>query len=252
MTPGSKPIDIRTIDRIVSHKSTTPAVAGSTIGLFLREKSAYSLLASDRPSDNGAEAVLMIHGGYAPALLAFDVPHRDYSWMDFLAREGLDVFAMDMMGYGRSSKPMMDDPANLSSEAQTLIGLPGAPKPPSYPYELVNSDSESADIDCIVDFIRNLRNIDKIVLIGWSGGGCRVGAYAYRHPEKVKALIVLATSNYRRAGPSCRPAPLPRPGAAMTIQTRSVGEGQRWLGTVRYPQMIEPEMPDLIWSQAGN
>ena len=59
------------------------------------------------------KVVLMVHGGFSPATLAFDVPYRDYSWMERLAREGFDVFAMDMTGYGRSGRPMMDEPCNL-------------------------------------------------------------------------------------------------------------------------------------------
>ncbi len=52
----------------------------------------------------------MVHGGYWPGTMAFDFGHKDYSWMAALARAGLDVFAMDMTGYGFSSRPLMDEP----------------------------------------------------------------------------------------------------------------------------------------------
>jgi hypothetical protein len=39
-----------------------------------------------------------------PSKVAFDVRYQDYSWMEYLAREGFDVFAMDTTGYGRSTR----------------------------------------------------------------------------------------------------------------------------------------------------
>jgi pimeloyl-ACP methyl ester carboxylesterase len=142
----------------------------------------------------------------------------------------------------------MDDPCNLTPAQQELVGLgAGAGRGPSYPYELVDSDSEADDIDCVVDFIRRLRGVDKVTLVGWSGGGCRAGTYALRHPEKVERLVIFASSNYRREGMS-EPPVLPKPGAAVSIQTREIGEGRRWLGTARRREMIEPDMPGLIWN----
>ena len=58
--------------------------------------------------------------------------------MGYLADAGFDVFAMDMTGYGRSTRPAaMNDPCNLSKEQQaTLIpALLAAPCSPSYPHQ---------------------------------------------------------------------------------------------------------------------
>ena len=175
----------------------------------------------------------MVHGGFSPATLAFDVPYRDYSWMERLAREGFDVFAMDMTGYGRSGRPMMDDPCNLiAAHQKPLIGttLSRAPCAPKYPHELVNSDSETADINAVVDFIRRLRGVDKVSLLGWSGGGIRTGTFATRYPEKVDRYVIWASSNYSRKNPDAAP-PLPKAGAPVQFQTRDLGVDKRWLGT---------------------
>jgi pimeloyl-ACP methyl ester carboxylesterase len=191
----------------------------------------------------------MVHGGFSPATLAFDVEREDYSWMSYLAGVGFDVFAMDMTGYGKSSRPKMDDPCNVRpAEQKALIPktLPAACKP-TYPYELVNSQSESDDIDRVVEYIRKFRGVAKVNLLGWSGGGIRTGTYISRYPEKVEKLVILASSNYSRKNPSGPPAELPKAGAAITIQSREVGEKLRWLPNAKCDGQVAPGMPDHIW-----
>jgi pimeloyl-ACP methyl ester carboxylesterase len=241
--------DLATIDRLVSHVSTVPAIASKPIDLFVREKVIASVVEAGDGKARPGSVVLFVHGGYSPSTLAFDVPYRDYSWMEYLARAGFDVFAMDMTGYGRSGHPMMDDPCNLIPGHQKLVVPKNIPEPclPKYPFELVSSDSETADIDAVVDFIRKLRGVDKITLIGWSGGGIRTGTYTVRNPDKVEKLIILASSNYNRKNPDNRPEILPRPGAPMSMQVREVGINQRWLNTVKCENQVEPGMPEYIW-----
>jgi pimeloyl-ACP methyl ester carboxylesterase len=240
---------IVTIDRLIDHTSTVPAIAGQKITLFVREKIAARLLEQGAGKPFERKVVLMVHGGFSPATLAFDVSYRDYSWMERLAAEGFDVFAMDMTGYGRSGRPMMDDPCNLVAPAQKPLVPKTLREPctPKYPFELVNSDSETADINAVVDFIRRLRGVDKVSLLGWSGGGIRTGTFATRHPEKVDRYVIWASSNYSRKNPDAAP-PLPKPGAPMLMQTRAAGVDKRWLGTVKCEDTVEPGMPEMIWA----
>ena len=230
-----------TIDRHVDHISTVPAIAGEAVQLFVREK-----VHSER---SDAPVILMVHGGYWPCTMAFDFDYKDYSWMSALAGAGFDVFAMDMTGYGYSSRPMMDDPGYLSQEDQTAL-VPKTlmdAKPSTYPANLVTSDSETDDINRVVDFICELRGVDRVNLIGWSGGGIRTGTYTVRYPEKVERLVIFASSNFVADSPSDPPAEVPGPGVAMSIQTRAVGEGERWLPNVRCDGQLEDGLIDLIW-----
>lgn len=240
---------MHTIDRLVAHISTVPAIAGKEIDLFVREKIPASIMdAADGHASQG-KVVLFVHGGYSPSTLAFDVPYRTYSWMDYLARAGYDTFAMDMTGYGRPGHPMMDDPCNLIGSQQPML-VPknlAAACAPKYPFDLVNSDSETADIDRVVDFIRKLRGVDKITLIGCSGGGIGTGTYTARNPDKIEKFIILASSNYSRKNPSTKPDVLPRPGAPVSLQTRAEGIDKRWTGTSKCADSIEPAMPEMIW-----
>jgi pimeloyl-ACP methyl ester carboxylesterase len=135
--------------------------------------------------------VLFVHGAGTPAEVAFDVPYQDYSWMAFLAQAGLDVFSVDMTGYGRSTRPApMNDPCNLSKEQQA--GIVKAPCGPTYPHTLTSMVSDWDDVSAAVDYIRALRHVDRVSLVAWSRGGPRAGGYAAQHPEKVNRLVVLA------------------------------------------------------------
>ena len=249
---GAHGPEMMTIDRLVAHTSTVPAVKGQKVDLFVREKVPTAYVEGNPGSLEG-KVVLFVHGGYSPATMAFDIPYRDYSWMEFLAYAGFDVFAMDMTGYGRSTRPLMDDPCNVDPRQQPLL-VPRNLKAPCgnpYPFELVNSDSESDDIDAVVEFVRRLRRVEKVTLIGWSGGGIRTGTYAVRHPGKVDRHIIWALSNYARTNPDGPPASLPKAGAPMTLQTREVGIDKRWLANVKCDGQVEPGMPEMIAALNG-
>jgi pimeloyl-ACP methyl ester carboxylesterase len=238
--PGGS-AQVRTIDHMVPHVSTVPANKGEQVQIFVREK----VLASDgvRP------AVLMVHGATSPSTLAFDVAHGSYSWMAYLARAGFDVFAVDMTGYGKSARPKMDDPCNVDPARQnTLIPKTvSAPCKPSYAFQLVNNQSESDEIDRVVEYIRKLRGVAKVNLIGWSLGGYRIGTYANRYPEKIDRLVFYASARYSRKGASNPPSVLPQSGFPINIQSREVAEVGRWNPSVKCDGQIEPGMQDVIW-----
>jgi alpha-beta hydrolase superfamily lysophospholipase len=114
------------LDHYVGVRSTVPAISGQMTEIYVRE------VVSARSLRDGVAAnrvVLFVHGAGTPAEVSFDVPYRDYSWMEYLARAGFDVFGMDNAGYGRSTRPSpMNDPCNLqdatmdSSERRMVAG----------------------------------------------------------------------------------------------------------------------------------
>ncbi|MBV9749809.1 MAG: alpha/beta hydrolase, partial [Acetobacteraceae bacterium] len=58
-----------------------------------------------------ARTLLFVHGATYPASTAFDLQLGGTSFMDDLAKYGFDVYAMDLPGYGKSSRPaQMDQP----------------------------------------------------------------------------------------------------------------------------------------------
>jgi hypothetical protein len=108
------------IDHYVPVKSTAPSVPGATTEIYVREVAlAGTALRGVAQPDR---VVLFIHGAGTPAEVSFDVVYQDYSWMAYLAHAGFDVFAMDMTGYGRSTRPpQMNDPCNLAKAQQTSL-----------------------------------------------------------------------------------------------------------------------------------
>src|SRR4029079_984745 len=168
---------------------------GELVHLFVRERVHDDH--SRRP------VVLMIEGATVPTAPIFDLRFQDYDWMDFLARAGFDVFAMDLQGYGFSHRPRMDDPCNTHPSQQSLpppYPLSG-PCAASYPFKMaVQSDWD--EIDRVVDYTRQRRHVAQGRIIAWSRGCPRAGAYAARHPEKADKLILYSPAMYNRLGPS--------------------------------------------------
>jgi len=193
-TPVQDTPNVLTCDHRVPHKSTVPANKDELVELFVRE----------RVKDSGKEppkVVLMIHGLSVPVLAGFELRTDHYDWALWLAQAGgFDVFMLDFQGSGRSPRPMMDDPCNVNP-AQRSILIPNPLSDPfqcpsqteaSYPFQLINSKSDWDELDTVVDYIRNLRGVDKVALVSWSQGSFRVGPYAIQHPDKVESVLFFA------------------------------------------------------------
>jgi pimeloyl-ACP methyl ester carboxylesterase len=255
----TKPAPLPRHDFYVTVKSTAPAMKGADAKLFVREVA---------PAGGGAGkgVVLFVHGAGTPAEVAFDVPFQDFSWMEYLARAGFDVFAMDMTGYGRSTRPpAMDEPCNLSHAQQSAFIPSKIPQPcdAKYTTAMTTMSSDWDDIGAVVDHLRAERHVDRVSLVGWSQGGPRTAGYAAKHPEKVARLVVLAPA-YGRSGASEAPASLPpMPNGAMSTQShdefianwdRQVGCSDQYdkgVANVVWSEMLASDPVGATWSSGG-
>jgi len=235
---------VLTIDHYVSVQSIVPAIAGQTAQIYVRERvQASTALHGGSLYDR---VVLFVHGAGTPSEVAFDVRHQDYSWMAFLARNGFDVFGMDTTGYGRSTRPApMNDPCNLANDRQA--GFVAAPCAPTYPHALTTIASDWNDIDAAVNYVRALRHVDKVSLVGWSLGGPRAGGYAGQHPDKVRRVVLLAPA-YNRNAPANPPATLPADGVPMNTQSRQEFFAS-WDRQVGCADQYDTAAADTVWSQ---
>ncbi len=234
------------VDHYVRVNSTAPAMSGQTAQIYAREV----VLASTGLRQNGLgdRVVLFIHGAGTPAEVSFDVAFQDYSWMAFLARAGFDVFAMDMTGYGRSTRPTpMNDPCNLTREQQLTFvpALLPAPCASDRKEPITNIGSDWNDIGGVVDHILALRHVQKVNLVAWSQGGPRAGGYAAQHPDKVNKMVLLAPA-YNRTGPETQPAQAAMRGAAMTTQSHTEFTAN-WDRQAGCPAQYDPAASDAVW-----
>src|SRR5688500_12746154 len=109
------------VHHFVPHVSTVPVNAGQTVGLYVREKVMPAVARQAESKKGSVPIVLFLHGGFSPSTVAYDLDYKDYSWMDYLARAGFDVFALTHTAYGTSPKPTMDDPCNVDPKQQALL-----------------------------------------------------------------------------------------------------------------------------------
>lgn len=247
--PHAAPDDgqrLLTLDHYVRVASKVPASAGQLAQVYVRERvSAGVALRGPAGPD---KVVLFVHGAGTPGAVAFDAPIGTHSWMAYLAEAGFDVFAMDMEGYGRSTRPApMNDPCNLAEaqQAQFIPALIPAPCKPAYPGQLTSLASDWHDIDMVVDHIRKLRGVAKVSLVSWSLGGPRAGGYAAQHPEKVHRLVLFAPA-YNRTSAAAAPT-LPAPGVVFNTQSRAefIANWDRQVGCAN---QVDPAVRDAVWA----
>ncbi|RPF44893.1 alpha-beta hydrolase superfamily lysophospholipase [Streptomyces sp. Ag109_G2-6] len=244
-------------DYHVDHTSTNPANAGAPVKLFVRRR-------NGTPTGQPSRPVLMLHGRSVPALAGFDLPYKKYSWAEELAKAKFDVFVMELQGSGLSTRPMMDDPKNVSpapAQRQLLVPHPDASVylgPVDYAAQLNNSQSDWDEVDKVVDFILGQTGAAEVDLIGWSAAAQQLGPYAIQHPAKVRSLFLLAPI-FPPQGRASKPgtdfgAPVPLPvstppaafGYPMTVGTKA-GLDLAWGKDLKCPDQREPGIVDEVW-----
>jgi len=124
-------------------------------------------------------AVLFLHGASFPSALAFGFRMKNYSWMDNLAENGYDVYALDFLGYGNSDRY----PEMLAGKTT------GAP--------LGRATEIYKDVDKAVDLILKRTGKKKVYLIAHSWGGSVASLYTIKYPEKVAKLVLFSSITQR-------------------------------------------------------
>jgi pimeloyl-ACP methyl ester carboxylesterase len=141
--------------------------ADTGIQLYVRNK-----VPVDMKTFSSEKTVLFVHGASYPSETHFDVSLGGFSWMDYIARHGYDVYMVDIRGYGRSTRP----PA---------MALPPDASPP-----FANTEEATRDVSAAVDFILKRRGIAKLNLLGWSWGTTTMALYTTRNNERVNKLVL--------------------------------------------------------------
>jgi pimeloyl-ACP methyl ester carboxylesterase len=126
-------------------------------------------------SDFGeARTVLLMHGATYGSGSLYDTAIGGYSFMDYLARAGFDVYAVDVRGYGESTRPQQ-------------MYLPASQSEP-----LGRTESGIRDFTTAVNFVLRTSGIARLNVIGMSWGGSVTGAFTARNGHKVRKLGLIA------------------------------------------------------------
>jgi len=139
---------------------------------------------------SGEKTLLYVHGTSQAASSTFDLPLDGFSWMDYIARSGYDVYLIDLRGYGRSTRP------------------PEMEKPASENPPIVRTDVAVKDVEAAVDHILARRGLTKLNLMGWSSGTAIMGRYATQNSDKVNRLLLYAPPWISEAPSTGSQAPL--------------------------------------------
>jgi pimeloyl-ACP methyl ester carboxylesterase len=221
---GAAADDLRVTDYFVSHASNEPFYAQENldpnVALHVRE---VVLPGRERTVAQDGKVLLLIHGYSIPGYVAFDTDHENCSVMRYFARAEWDTFALDLEGFGLSTRPpVMDDPT----------AFPDSKAP-------IRVDVTLRDIERVVDFIGALRGVEQVHLLGWSlGATLEAPRYAIRHPEKVARLVLFAPSY----GNSMTPEERERSAAESEAEKvfYSVPAPERWAGLGTEGEFVAP------------
>jgi pimeloyl-ACP methyl ester carboxylesterase len=236
---------VLSLDHTVRYESPIPVLhdpsitpEGPMVDLFVRERVLGGLDTADAAE---GQVVLFIGTGADAADVLYDSElSPDYGILSFLAQRGFDAFSMDLATMGRSTRPsFMDVECNLRNDVHQLVfGFACAgldhPTPPVFRTVVRSSVSDLADVDRVVDYLRDLRHVDRVHVAGFSSGARLAGQYALRHPDKVDRLVLIAPNfapPFRDDPPSLPPPPAANAPAGGPVQARA------WLG---YPPLSGP------------
>jgi pimeloyl-ACP methyl ester carboxylesterase len=155
--------------------------------------------------------LLYVHGATYPSETSFDLPLSGLSMMDYMARQGFDVYLVDVRGYGASTRP------------------PEMDQPPADNKPIVDTAIAAKDVGAAVDHILQKRGVAKIDLMGWSRGTAIMGLYTTGHNDKVNRLVLYAPAWIFTTRPAIGGGDAPL-GAYRTVSKDSAK--QRWLNGV--------------------
>lgn len=129
---------------------------------------------SDIDRGSSSTTLMLMHGATFPSESLFDVPMDGASFMDVLAKAGFDVWAVDVRGYGGSSRQ-----SEMSAPPDTAI--------PLTPASVAARDLASA-----VEYVLAKNDIERLSIVAMSWGGSVAGIYAERDGRHIEKLVLVA------------------------------------------------------------
>jgi pimeloyl-ACP methyl ester carboxylesterase len=154
--------------RVVAEDLSVPA-GEPRVNIYVRNKypDGMTAFSADR-------TLVFVHGATYPASTSFDLQLDGTSFMDDIAEHGFDVYAIDLPGYGKSSRPaQMSQPADANPPFETTADA-------------------VRHYGAVVDYVLKRRGLSKLDVMGWSWGTTIAAGYATEQPGKIERLVLYA------------------------------------------------------------
>ena len=149
----------------------------------------------------------------------FDLDIEEYSWANYLALEGFDVFLLDFRGYGLSYKP--EDKG----------------KP------VCNVEEALTDVKAVIEHILSMLGASAICLVGWSWGACLAGLCAEKLSNIVERVLLHAPGFKENTSLALELEPkellLKSSGY---VKVTADDFKRRWLREVRYERQVDEDI----------
>ncbi|GAB2940404.1 alpha/beta hydrolase [Hafnia psychrotolerans] len=142
---------------------------------------------ADRTVFDTAHTVILMHGATYSSGSLFDTQVEGESFIDYLAASGMDVWAVDVRGYGGASRM-------ASFEAPALDNPPSA-----------RAEVAACDLGSAIDFILKRQNLTQLNIIGMSWGGTVSALYTTLNAGKVRRLTLIAPQWLQEGKPALDP-----------------------------------------------
>lgn len=191
-------------DRTVEHNHTEITLPPAVVKLCLGKTETrdtkyhineYAILgpATENPAEK--KAFVMMHG-YGAGLAFF---FKNFGALAAGLGPKWDIYALDWLGYGGSSRPKFKIPtSDLSATSDLVLPSPLDPNETNVLKEnLVAKETEDWFVESLEAW-RQAKKIDKITLMGHSMGGYFAAAYAFRYPQRVERLVMVSPAGVER------------------------------------------------------
>ena len=251
-----RPLSLETTDYFLGVISTLPSYRGQPAQLQIhRVRPVYT---SGRCRHRVQPAIL-VHGLSIDSVSAFDLQYSDYSLMQAMANAGIDAFAVNLLGFGQSTRFGLDDPCNASTAKDTPTLYQPVnqqatfliPNPLSA--ECAHSDGSyfidrQAWIDELSDVVRHVQDLyrhdadrpglTRVSLLSWSLGGFVIDVYLTNpgNQDNVKNVVMIAPALGPGLGiPDTEPPPSERPTYPLLVGDFN--------GRINFSFQISPDCP---------
>jgi pimeloyl-ACP methyl ester carboxylesterase len=234
-----------------------------------------------RDGCSAKQGVVLVHGRTIEGHSVFDTEYESFSLMESVAMAGIEAYAVNLLGYGRSS--IADSPLDSACNASLpfctgtpCVAIAGVCDCQGLPPNLLTPDQQGsslylkdrplgarcahtsryhfqrithqvADLDRVVDDVRQkLGPLARVSVLGFSAGGATVGNYLAAPERRAKierAIFLSSVFTPIAAGP----AEPPTPTFPLGLIDRAVALAGVHLNVACLGQ-VDPALADQVWS----